>query len=152
MLGVLQENYIRQVFTPLQCIYGLPGLVKNTGSLVLHSLYIIFFQSDSMVLQYLHKSVIIFFKVQSEKLKISETKKRTIFIIITQEQFWPKRKKFSLINHFLINRPFLPTHRNLTSFCWFCRECLCHVQLSVIRARKGLSGRATPYEPNHICI
>lgn len=90
--------------------------------------------------------------MQSEKLKVSETKKRTIFIIITQEQFWPKRKKFSLINHFLVNRPFLPTHRNLTSFCWFCRECLCHVQLSVIRARKGLSGRATPYEPNHTFV
>lgn len=33
------------------------------------------------------------------------------------------------LNHFLINGPFLPSHRNLTSFCRFFRQCFCHMQL-----------------------
>lgn len=40
------------------------------------------------------------------------------------------------MNRFLINRPFLITNRNLTSFCRLGRDCLCHKHLSFIRARK----------------
>lgn len=53
---------------------------------------------------------------------------RTIGSVITKEQLWQTHQKKNL-NHFLINGPFLPSHRNLTSFCRFFRKCFCHMQL-----------------------
>lgn len=49
-----------------------------------------------MVLQYLHKSVIIFFKVQSEKLKISETKKENHIHYYYTRTILAKKKKILL--------------------------------------------------------
>lgn len=53
---------------------------------------------------------------------------RTICSVITKEQLWQTHQKKNL-NHFLINEPCLPSHRNLTSFCRFFRQCFCHMQL-----------------------
>lgn len=53
---------------------------------------------------------------------------RELYAVLSQKSSSVRHTQKDL-NHFLINRLFLPSHRNLTSFCRFCRKCFCHMQL-----------------------
>lgn len=60
-------------------------------------------------------------------LKISEMRKP--YAVLSQKSNSGRHTAKKNLNHFLINGPFLPSHRNLTSFCRFFIKCFCHMQL-----------------------